>query len=178
MALTSVYTGSHGTLGIAVEGTPAQQADFNAISEAYGTALIGRVTDVEVCVHTELFEYFEIGARDVVTLAPGNVHITGTIGRAYIHGGLVFLLLGRGATENDVTTIQPRFVLNLALRNPHIPDNTLKVNVFGVKFETWGVHIPQEDFVLEQVRFKATRIGILDRDAGNDITVAFPAQQG
>jgi len=177
MALTSVFTGSHGTLGIAVEGTPTQQADFNAISDAYGTALIGRVTDVEVCVHTELFEFFELGFRDVITISPGNVHITGTIGRAYVNGGLVFLLLGRGATENAATTIQPRFVLNLALKNPHIPDNALKVNVFGVKFETWGIHIPQEDFVMEQVRFKATRLGILDRDDGKDISVAFPAQQ-
>jgi len=174
MALSHVYTGAHGTLGVAVEGTPVQQADFNAINDAYGSTVIGRVTDVEICVRTELLEFYEIGLRDVVTIAPGNVHISGTMGRAYINGALAFLLLGRGAKENGVTTIQPRFVLNLSLDNPHRPVNSSKVNVFGVKFETWGLHVPQEDFVMEQVRFKAAGLGLLDRDDGNDIAVAFP----
>jgi hypothetical protein len=164
-------------LGIAVEGTPAQQADFKAIDDAYTSAIVGRVTDVEVCVRTELEEFFQIGARDVVTISTGNVHITGSVGRAYVNGALLFLLLGRGATENDITSIQPRFVLNLTLRNPHIPDNALKVNVFGVKFETWGFSLPQEGFVMEHLRFKATRVGLLDNEAGKDITVAFPAKQ-
>jgi len=176
VALNHIYVGSHGTLGIAVEGTPSQQADFNAINEAYTQAIVGRVTEVEVCVRTELEEFYQIGARDVADIAPGNVHITGSIGRAYVNGALLFLLLGRGATENDITTTQPRFVLNLTLRNPHFPDNALKVNVFGVKFETWGFSLPQEGFVMEHVRFKATRIGLLDNEAGKDIKVAFPAQ--
>ncbi|WP_250285225.1 hypothetical protein [Frankia sp. CiP1_Cm_nod2] len=175
MALDKVYVGAHGTLGIAVEGTPAQQADFTAVNDAYSSAVVGRVTDVEVCVRTELEEFYEIGARDVSTISPGNVHISGGIGRAYINGSLLFLLLGRGALEKDRTSIQPRFVLNLTLRNSHIPDNALKVNVFGVKFETWGFRLPQEGFVMEQVRFKATRIGVLDNEAGKDVSVTFPA---
>jgi hypothetical protein len=176
VALNNIYVGSHGTLGIAVEGTPAQQADFTAINDAYTSAVVARVSEVEVCVRTELEEFFEIGARDVSTIAPGNVHVSGSIGRAYVNGALLFLLLGRGAAENGLTTVQPRFVLNLTLRNPHIPDNALKVNVFGVKFETWGFSLPQETFVMEHLRFKATRIGLLDNEAGKDITVAFPAQ--
>ncbi len=97
---TTSIVGSHGTLGVAVEGTPAQQADFNAINDAYTATIVGRVTEVEVCVRTELEEFFEIGARDVATISPGNVHISGSVGRAYINGALLFLLLGRGATEN------------------------------------------------------------------------------
>ncbi len=174
MALNNVFVGAHGTLGIAVEGTPAQQADFGAVNDAYTTAIVGRVTEAEVCVRTELEEFYEIGARDVATIAAGNVHITGSIGRAYINGALLFLLLGRGALEKDKTSIQPRFVLNLILRDPHLPDNALKVNVFGVNFETWGFRLPQEGFVMEQVRFKAARIGVLDREAGKDVSVAFP----
>lgn len=174
MALTNPFNGAHGTIGIAVEGTPAQQADFTAINDAYPSAIVGRVTDVEVCVRTQLEEFFEVGKRDVTTIHGGNVHISGTIGRAYVNGSLLYLMLGRGATESDVTSIQPRFVLNLTLRNPHRPDDALKVNVFGVKFETWGFSLPQEGFVLEQVRFKATRIGVLDADEGAAIAVAFP----
>jgi hypothetical protein len=174
MALDKVYTGAHGSLGVAVAGTAAQQADFNAISQAYGTALIGRVTDVEVCVRTQLHEYFEIGARDVQTIAGGNVHVSGSVGRAYVNGALLFLLLGRGASASGVTTIQPKFNLNLILNNPALADNSLKLNVLGVKFESWGLQVPQDDFVMENLRFKAVGIGILDDENKTDITVAFP----
>jgi hypothetical protein len=174
VALDKIFTGAHGILGLAVSGTPAQQADFKAIDDAYQTAVVARVTDVEVCVQTELEEFFEIGLRDVSTIAPGNVHITGSIGRAYMNGALLYLMLGRGATENDITSIQPKFVLNITLNNPHIPTNTLKVNVFGVKFESWGFTLPQESFVMEKVRFKAERMGLIDNEAGKDIAVAFP----
>jgi hypothetical protein len=174
MALTNLYTGAHGTLGIAVEGTPVQQADFNAINDAYGTSIVGRVTDVEVCVQTELKEFYTIGSRETVTLYPGNVHISGKVGRAYINGALLFLLLGRGATGTAEPTIQPKFTLNLILQNPHFPDSRLRLNVQGVKFENWAVNLPQETFVMEQVTFKAVRMGVADVDEGSDITVAFP----
>jgi hypothetical protein len=174
VALDKIFTGAHGLLGIAVSGSQAQQADFKAISDAYTTAIVGRVTEVEVCVRTELEEFFEIGQRDVSVISTGNVHITGTIGRAYMNGALLFLLLGRGATENDSTSIQPKFNLNITLKNPHIPDNTLKVNVFGLKFESWGFTLPQESFVMEKVRFKAETMGLLDSEAAKDIAVAFP----
>lgn len=176
MALLGPYTGAHGTLGLAVEGTPSQQADFNAINDAYGTSIVGRVTDVEVCVQTELQEFFSIGSRETMTLFPGNVHISGKIGRAYINGALLFLLLGRGATGNNPPTIQPKFTLNLILNNPHTPDNRLRLDVIGVKFENWSMNIPQETFVMEQITFKAIRMGIVDTDAGTDIAVAFPEQ--
>lgn len=177
MALQSVYNGTMGTLGVAAGGNPTQDADFNVIKTAYtDVSIVGRVTDVEVCVRTELEEFFQIGARDVISIAPGNVHISGTIGRAYINGALLFLLLDRGALQNGLTTVQPRFNLTLTLRNPNIPASALKVTVFGVKFETWGLHLPQEDFVMEQVRFKAERIGLLDNEDGHDVAVTFPAQ--
>jgi hypothetical protein len=178
MSLTGVYTGAHGTIAFAVEGSPAQQADFNAITAAYGDTIfnpIGRAVDVEICVQTELQEYYEIGARDPMQLLPGNVHISGKIGRAYLNGSLLFLLLDRGAKGNSVTTIQPRFVLNLSLRDPNHPTDLLRVNIFGVKFENWAMHIPQDTFVMEQLTFKAISIGVVDNNEGTEINVAFPA---
>jgi hypothetical protein len=176
MALTNVFTGAHGTISLAVEGTPAQQGDFTAINDAYTAGVIGRVTDVEVCVQTELQEYFQIGQREVVTLSTGNVHVSGKIGRAYINGALLFLLLDRGATQDGLPTIQPRFALNVQLVNPHIPNNRLQLNVSGVKFENWGVTLPQNTFVMEQVTFKAVHVTVLDVEDNNPVTVAFPAE--
>jgi hypothetical protein len=177
MALTNVFTGAHGTISLAVEGTPAQQGDFNAITTAYGETVfnpVGRVVDVELCVQTELQEFYEIGARDVQRLSPGNVHYSGKIGRAYMNGSLLFLLLGRDANDGGSATIQPRFTLNLELKNPHFPDNLLKLVVTGVKFENWALRVPQDTFVMENVTFKAVDIRIKDKEAGSDIAVAFP----
>lgn len=176
MALLGPFTGAHGTLGLAVEGSAPQQADFNAINDAYGTAIVGRVTDVEVCVQTELQEFYSIGSRETFTLHPGNVHISGKIGRAYINGALLFLLLGRGATGTNQPTVQPKFTLNLILNDPARPTTRLRLDVIGVKFENWAVHFPQDTFIMEQVTFKAVRMGIADTDEGSDITVAFPEQ--
>lgn len=177
MALTNVFTGAHGTISLAVEGTPKQQADFNAITGAYGDTVfnpVGRVVDVELCVQTELQEFFEIGFRDVDRLISGNVHNSGKIGRAYINGSLLFLLLGRDANDGKAATIQPQFTLNLELVDPHVPDNHLKLVVSGVKFENWALRVPQETFVMENLTFKAVDIRIKDKEADKDITVAFP----
>lgn len=177
MALTNVFTGAHGTISLAVEGTPAQQADFGAITTAYGdTAFnpVGRVVDVEICVQTELQEYYQIGAREMGQLHPGNVHISGKVGRAYMNGSLLFLLLGRGAKGNSLPTIQPKFALNLLLQDPSHSTDQVRVNVFGVKFENWALRVPQDTFIMEQLTFKAQRMGLADTNEGTEINVAFP----
>jgi hypothetical protein len=177
MPLTNVFTGAHGTISLAVEGTPAQQADFKAITSAYGDTVfnpIGRVVDVELCVQTELQEFYEIGFRDINQLLPGNVHNSGKIGRAFINGSLLFLLLGRDANDGLAATIQPQFTLNLEIANPDLPTNRLKLVVTGVKFENWSLRVPNDTFIMENVTFKAIDVRIKDKDDGNDIAVAFP----
>jgi hypothetical protein len=177
MALNAVYTGAHGTISLAVEGTPAQQGDFNAITGAYGETVfnpVGRVVNVELCVQSELQEFYQLGFRDPFQLLPGNVHYSGKIGRAYINGSLLFLLLGREANDGGNATIQPRFSLNLALNDPARPDDQLQLVVAGVKFENWVLLVPQESFVMENITFKAQNVRIKDKEAGSDIAVAFP----
>ncbi len=176
MALSHIYTGAHGTISLAVEGTPSQQADFNAITGAYGDTIfnpVGTVVDVEFCVQTELQEFFNLGSRDPAVLMPGNVHLSGKIGRTYINGTLLLLLLGRGA-KDALTTIQPRFALNLQLSDPTDPTEKLKVVLTGVKFENWAVRVPQDTFVMENVTFKAIGITVTDTDESTEINVAFP----
>lgn len=177
MALNNVFKGSEGTLGLAEGGNPTQNADFQAIQTAYGDfTQLGRVHDVELCVRTELEGFYEIGKRDVQSITAGNVHISGTVGRAYLNGAMLLLLLGRGGQPDGLTTIAPRFNMTLSLRNPNVPTNSLQVTVFGVKFETWALRVPQGEFVMENLRFQADRIGAVDTDSGNAINVAFPAQ--
>ncbi len=182
MALDEMFTGANGTISLAAIGSPAQQADTNAINNAYTEAAIfgpvGRVTNIEVCVRTELQEFYQIGSRDTARLRPGNVHISGKIERAYINGALLYLLLGRGAKPNiQTTSIDPFFNITFTLRNPSSPEDFLKVTVVGVKFENWGFQIPQDTFVMEQVTFKAVLITVEDTEDDNVINVAFPEQQ-
>jgi len=178
MALNSVFTGANGLISLAVEGTPAQQADFNAITTAYGDTVfnpIGRVVNVELCIQSELQEFYQIGARDVIVLEPGNLHYSGKIGRAYINGSLLFLLLDRDGVDGGRSGIQPRFTLNLDITDPATPQTTLKLVVAGVKFENWALSVPQDTFIMENITFKAVDVRIKDKDEGTDITVAFPA---
>lgn len=177
MALTSVYTGAHGTISLAVDGTPAQQADFNAITGAYGDTVfnpVGRVVDVEICVQTELQEYYQLGSRDVQKLLPGNVHVSGKIGRAYLNGSLLYLLLGRGAKTGGATSIQPKFALNLDINDPSHASDRIRLVVGGVKFENWALRVPQETFIMENLTFKAEKVAATDTEEGTEINVAFP----
>jgi len=177
MALNRIYTGAHGTVSLAVEGSDAQKADFGAITAAYGDTTfnpLGRVEDVEICIQNELQEFYELGNREVSLVAPGNVHISGKIGRAYMNGSLLFLLLGRGGKTDSKPTLQPRFTLNLILQNPADPKDQLRINVFGVKFENWALQIPQSAFVMEHLTFKAIRVVPVDTNEGTEINVAFP----
>ncbi len=170
MANTSVFTGAHGTLTLAPLDNP-EGRDAGSIVSAYETQTVGRVTDVQVCVHTHLEAFHEIGRRFPTSLLPGNVHISGTVARAYINGALLGLLLGRKAFLPDTQEpfVQPAFNMVLRLRDPAVVAEdggpvAAELVVNGVKFQNWSYHLPEDDFVLEQVTFKALSIEIIDAE--------------
>src|SRR5687768_2152341 len=96
MPSTNVYTGSNGPLTLADEDT-AEGRDAKTITEFFEIQTVGRVTGVRLAVQTDLEEFHEVGRRHPTSLHPGNIHISGSVERAYINGALLFLLLGRGA---------------------------------------------------------------------------------
>jgi hypothetical protein len=166
MTLTNVYTGSNGTLTLANEDTP-EGADAKTIVDLYSLTTVGRVTDVEVHVRTDLEEFHEIGRRHPTSLHPGDIYISGKIGRAYINGALLFLLLGRGANPTAIPEpyVQPTFNISLVLNDPAVPGNRAGLELKGVKFENWSYSLPEEDFVMENVTFKALTISVADKEA-------------
>jgi hypothetical protein len=166
MAMTNVFTGANGTLTLASEDTPEGQ-DAQAVVSLYEVQTVGRVTDVEVCVQTDLEEYHEIGRRHATSLHPGNIHISGKIGRAYINGALLFLLQGRGSrpTAEPEPYVQPTFNMTVSLRDPAVPGNTAGLELKGVKFQNWSYSLPEDDFVMENVDFKALTIRVADKQA-------------
>lgn len=165
MPNTNVFRGSDATLTLANEDTPEGQVAQEVI-EFYNLSPVGRAVDVEVMVQTELESFHEVGKRHPAALRPGNINVSGKIGRAYINGALLRLLLGKGALpEREAEPYpQPSFKLMLDLKDPAIPTTSSTLTVHGVKLENWAYRLPEDDFVMESVSFKGLFITVEDRE--------------
>jgi hypothetical protein len=162
MPNTNVFRGSDAVLVLAVDDSATVeggQADA-LITQYEFSNIVGRLRNVEVRLVNELKPYHEIGKRFPTELRPGNLNVTGSAERAHINGAMLRLLLGEGAQSPPPTgTIaQPVFNIVINLKNPALPDNFAKLTIFGVKFESWSFQLPEDDFVMEGVTFRAMRI--------------------
>jgi hypothetical protein len=165
-ANTHVFTGLDGAISVAVDSGPEGDA-AKAVNDAYGLTPIGRATGVTVQVASDIKPFHELGQRYATELRPGNVNITGSIGRAHVNGALLKLMLGDGAagTRPAGAFVSPTFNLSLRVENQAFPGNTATVTVHGVKLDSWSYDLPEDDFVLEQVTFKALWISAADTNA-------------
>ena len=160
---TTVYRGSDGTISLAVEAGP-EGDKAKAISDAYALTPIGRVTGVTVRVTNDVEAFHELGQRFTTELRPGNVNVYGTIQRAYINGALLKLMLGDAADSRPAGTfVSPSFNLNVRLENPSLPGVTSSVTVMGVKMEEWNYNLPEDDFAMETVNFRALWVKVEDQ---------------
>jgi hypothetical protein len=182
MAMTNVYTGANGTLMLMPDNTNAPEgADANTLigQSMYDLTVVGRVTGVELHVNTDLQGFYQIGQRHPVSLHPENIHISGKANRAYINGALLFLLMGRGANPNQIAEpfAEPALIMQVVLQDPAVPATRSVVTLEGVKFESWAFSVPEDDFVMENVTFKALHIRVQDEEAataGGTRTVKVP----
>ena len=166
MPNTNVYTGLDGSLGIAVESGPEGDLAKN-ISETFAVSQIGRATGVSIQVDSDMRPFHEIGQRYATELRPGNVNVSGIIKRAHINGALLKLMLGDGAGPSRPAGgfISPTFNLSLRMENNALPGNSSTITVHGVKLDGWRFDMPEDDFVLEEVGFKALWISTEDAEA-------------
>ncbi len=172
MANPDVYTGANGALVLARHGIDEPEgADTEAILAPYGlsnSAVVGRVTGVEIHVETDLEEFHQVGHRHATSLHPGNIHIRGKVDRAHVNGALLYLLLGKGAanTQQKEPYVQPALDMTVNLDDPANPGVKSALVLYGVKFENWGFVLPEDDFVLENATFKALRVSVSDEADG------------
>ena len=161
----NVYRGSDGTIALAVETGP--EGDLAAaVNDEYGLTPVGRVTGVTVHVESDVEPFHELGQRFATELRPGNINVSGSIERAHVNGALLKLMLGDAASSRPAGTFaSPSFNLNLRLENPAIPGNTSTVTVMGVKLNSWDYQLPEDDFVMEAVGFKALWVKVEDATA-------------
>jgi len=152
---TTVFHGADGTISVAVESGPAGDK-AKAVVDKYSLTPIGRATGVTVRVTNDVKPFHELGQRFATEIRPGNINVTGTIERAYINGALLRLMLGDAADSRPAGTfVGPSFNLSLQLKNPSLPDSTATVTVMGVQISEWNYSLPEDDFVMEQVSFRA-----------------------
>ena len=162
---STVYRGSDGTISVAVEaGLEGDKA--KAVNDAYALTPIGRVTGVTVRVTNDVKPFHELGQRFATELRPGNVNVYGSIDRAYINGALLKLMLGDAADSRPATSfVSPSFNLSMRLENPSLPGTSSTVTVMGVKLEEWLYTLPEDDFAMEKVNFRALWVKVEDAAA-------------
>jgi hypothetical protein len=164
MANTSVFTGADGSLTLSTppggEGEKAQ-----AVLTAYELTTVGRVQQVKVEVRADVRPFHEIGQRYATELRPGNVSVRGTIGRAYVNGALLRLLLGEAADGRPAASwAQPAFNITLLVENAATPGVRNTLTLHGVKLDGWVYDLPEDDFVMESVSFQALYLTVADEE--------------
>lgn len=163
--MPTVYRGSDGSISLATESGPEGEK-ANEINDAYSLTPIGRVTGVTVRVESDVKPFHELGQRIATELRPGNVDVEGTIERAFVNGALLKLMLGDAATSRPAGTfLSPSFNLSLRLENPSVADETATVTVMGVKLNEWSYDLPEDDFVMESLSFRALWVKVEDSAA-------------
>lgn len=154
---TDVYTGADGAILLSSpDGNEGEAAQ--SVIDAHELVTVGRVQDVRVEVHAEVRAFHEIGQRYASQLRPGNVDISGTIGRAMINGAMLNLLLGEAASGRPGGNwVQPSFNMTVRLANP--TSNAIStLTIHEVKLTDWTYQLPEDDFVLENAAFSALYI--------------------
>jgi len=162
---STVYRGSDGTIAVASE--PGLEGDkAKAVNDQYQLTPIGRVTGVTIRVTNDVEPFHELGQRFATELRPGNINVYGSIDRAYINGALLKLMLGEAADSRPAGTfVSPSFNLSVRLENPSLPGTSSTVTVLGVKLEEWFYNLPEDDFAMEKVNFRALWVKVEDAAA-------------
>ena len=162
MANASVFTGADGSITLSVPQGPEGEKAQDVLS-SYELISVGRVQNVKVEVRADVKAFHEIGQRYATELRPGNIHINGTIGRAYINGAMLKLLLGEAADSRPAASwAQPAFNITLLVENAATPGVRNTVTLHDVKIDSWVYNLPEDDFLLESVGFQALFLTVQD----------------
>jgi hypothetical protein len=165
MANSKVFTGADGSVTLSPSQGPEGDKAKDVIS-SYDILTVGRVQQVRVEVTSEVKAFHEIGQRYATELRSGNVAVKGSIGRAYINGAMLKLLLGDAAAQRPKGSwAQPTFNITLLAESPGAPGVTNNLTLHDVKLDSWVYTMPENDFVLEGVTFQALYLTVQDKAA-------------
>jgi hypothetical protein len=158
---TDIYTGADGAILLSAPQNNEGEVAQEVLSQHELTA-VGRVQDVRVEVTSEVRAYHELGQRYASQLRPGNVNVRGTLGRAYVNGAMIGLMLGDARQGRPAGNwVQPAINITLRLANPSSNAvNTLTLH--DVKLDSWVYNLPEDEFVMEKVSFQALYLTVTE----------------
>ena len=165
MAEAKTYYGTDGELVLNVaEGAPGADTLSTYFPD---DSPVGRLKNISVYVTMDIKAFHELGSQRPTELRAGNIHIGGTVERAYINGALLKLMLGTYADQPEAPAANvPSFNMTVTLDNfqqeGEAGNSVMKV--LDVYFDTWQFNLPEDDFVLEKLSFKARRITVEDKE--------------
>ena len=155
----------YGTDGVLTLSDPDGFAP-DAFADYFGEGgIVGRVTNVSLSVAIDIKAFHELGSHAAKELRAGNISIGGTVDRAFINGALLKLMLGQYAESEETAAFKiPSFNMKVSLDNlkPEGDAGNGVLTVYGVIFSSWQFNLPEDDFVLEKLSFKAKRISSED----------------
>ncbi len=164
---STVYSGAEGSLTLSQPDGLEADTLTNYLGE---NGEVGRVTGISINVATLIRPFHELGSHAAAQLRAGNINISGTVERAHINGALLRIMLGRYALEEEGTAPfkVPSFTMTINLEDlDHEGDagNTVVV-LYNVMFDSWQLTLPEDDFVLERLSFRARRLAVTDHEIG------------
>jgi hypothetical protein len=109
----------------------------------------------------------ESGVEGDKAAAVNEAYSLTPIGRVTgVTGALLKLMLGDAADSRPAGTfVSPSFNLSVRLENPSLPGTASTVTVMGVKLEEWMYELPEDDFAMEKVNFRALWVKVEDQTA-------------
>jgi hypothetical protein len=159
---TSTIFGTDGSLTL----SDATELDADTFGEYFGeSGAVARVVNVALQVTTRIHPFYEMGSRLPTELRTGNISIGGSVERAYVNGGLLRMMLGQYAVAEEAAGLRvPTFNMKLILDNLRPPgdDGNSLLTVYGVTFDSWQWNLPESDFALERLSFRARRLAVTD----------------
>ncbi|RPH60915.1 MAG: hypothetical protein EHM89_08115 [Acidobacteria bacterium] len=161
---TSTFFGTDGVLTL----SDADGIDAAVFTNYFGEGgVVGRLKNISLAVSVEIKAFHELGSRAPKELRAGNIHIGGTVERAFINGALLKLMLGQYGDDEETAGFKiPKFNMKISLDNmrPAGDEGNAMLTIYDVMFDTWQFNLPEDDFVLEKLSFKARRVKTEDTE--------------
>jgi len=160
---TSTYFGTDGSLTLS---DPRGLDDPDVFADFFGeSGAVARVVNVAIQVTTRVHAFYEMGSRLPSELRTGNIAVSGSVERAYVNGALLRMMLGPYAVAEESPGLAvPTFNMKLILDNLRPPgnDGNSLLTVYGVVFDSWQWNLPEADFSMERLSFRARRLMVAD----------------
>lgn len=123
-----------------------QYKDSSGTPPAWTT--VGRASSVSVEVSGGLERVYGIGERDPVVIKEGRREISGTVEKMFVDTTWYEAMAGTSG-------VQPNWQIRCNIGT----GSDYTVVLQGVKFDTWSMDLPQDDYIVESIDFVALTIG-------------------